>query len=437
MSGKIYILNTRMTSSVAIEIEKYFSANYLPHKCIIVTPENLYDIHISNQIDNYLICGREIKKDIVVSFVKKNLENIEIKEEDFYIFDLANIEDLKLKRILPDIRLSIQDSFSYKINKLSYNKQTHFETPFGFYNRFFETDEFYSDLCLEFYYTFVKIFSPELKPPKIVLIDEADGFLHIKNSVYKKIADHFCRYIFKKKNHSFWNTDIGKHFTTGFGGAILFAENEGILPFYPNGADFTSNQRFSSFLNKTKNTFGLYYDDTNNTCYVIKRIKQNLPDSFSYKIGNKQYSYMNCIKVPNWLYNTPKEQLDASKILEIKNIDVRTEAIKKLGLEKLVKHGRVVDSWVNYPENEWWAKSEYKLVDMHSLVPPIKIVDAVSHNFIRAESLKYAPFLCMKNQTTGEYHLEGVSPDCRNLYDALKMRYKDLDLPSYEIKDIK
>lgn len=44
-----------------------------------------------------------------------------------------------------------------------------------------------------------------------------------------------------------------------------------------------------------------------------------------------------------------------------------------------------------------------------------------------------------KNQVYlhGEYHLEGVSSACKNLYDALKMKYINLDLSKDEIKNIK
>ena len=43
----------------------------------------------------------------------------------------------------------------------------------------------------------------------------------------------------------------------------------------------------------------------------------------------------------------------------------------------------------------------------------------------------------MKNQTTGVYHLEGIHPRCKTLYDALKMRYNGLDIKNYDIRDIK
>ena len=104
--------------------------------------------------------------------------------------------------------------------------------------------------------------------------------------------------------------------------------------------------------------------------------------------------------------------------------------------DKFINKGNIIDTYENYPDNEWWAKSEYKLIDMKNYITD-RVIKESTGRIIDITHPRYAPFLCMKNQTTGEYHLEGVSPDCRNLYDALKMRYKDLDLPSYEIKDIK
>ena len=73
---------------------------------------------------------------------------------------------------------------------------------------------------------------------------------------------------------------------------------------------------------------------------------------------------------------------------------------------------------------------------MKEIIPPTEMIDEIL-NEVKYKQVKYAPFLYMKNQTTGIYHLEGVHPNCKTLYDAIKMRYKDLSLPIYDIKDIK
>lgn len=53
------------------------------------------------------------------------------------------------------------------------------------------------------------------------------------------------------------------------------------------------------------------------------------------------------------------------------------------------------------------------------------------------EYQSYAPYLYMKNQTTGVYHLEGIHPSSKTLYDAIKIRYNGLNIKDFEIKDIK
>ena len=107
-----------------------------------------------------------------------------------------------------------------------------------------------------------------------------------------------------------------------------------------------------------------------------------------------------------------------------------------MGLENFLNLADVVDTYKNYPENDWWAKSEYKLVNMKNMIA--KIVEKEANGKLRQiYYYDYAPFLYMKNQTTGVYHLEGIHPSCKTLYDALKMRYNGLDIKNYDIRDIK
>ena len=70
--------------------------------------------------------------------------------------------------------------------------------------------------------------------------------------------------------------------------------------------------------------------------------------------------------------------------------------------------GKKVDSYINYDqeENPWWWKSEYELWDMGSVF-----------------ELEYQPYVKMKNQTTGIWHVEAVSPACRTLVAAIKERF--------------
>jgi hypothetical protein len=57
-------------------------------------------------------------------------------------------------------------------------------------------------------------------------------------------------------------------------------------------------------------------------------------------------------------------------------------------------------------------KSQYEVWDLKALFP----------------GLEYQPFVKMLNQTTGIWHMEAVSPNCRNLKDALKERFGGRDM---------
>ena len=429
MSGKVYILNTKMTSSVYIKMMQllnFATATYTWERsnCILVEFWNLETIFYDRNIDTFLICGLEISKEYVISYIKNKFK---IKKEDIVVINIPHFNAFN----------NIMQKHGFTSEKI---KSLQNDAIKSNYTNNSYSDDYYTDLCYEFFYTFVKPFYPELNRPKVEILGEMNGFLHIKNSVYKTVSDK----IFASKfyyNPQISDNKLKKFFNIGFGGLINYTKDIMFAPHKKYDLNESVNMhifdRYINFLQKSRCVLGLYYDDEKNTCYVIKRASKNLKEDFSYKIDNHQYSYMNGIKVPNWLYNTPPDKLDFRKILSLTNIDVRTLAIKKLGLDKLIEYGEVKDSWENYPDNEWWAKSEYKLVDMHSFVPPIKIISGETGKVLSTKHVDYAPYLCMKNQTTGEYHLEGVSPNCRDLYDALKMRYSGLDLPCYEIKNIK
>ncbi len=196
------------------------------------------------------------------------------------------------------------------------------------------------------------------------------------------------------------------------------------------------NKRLRKFWNFYKKTMDLYsFNFYENSFYIVKK-----PDEIFIKDGithcryNTVEYYCDGISVPSWLYKAKKEELLPEDFAKIENVDVRTIFLKKAGIEKFISQGKIVDTFENYPDNELWAKSEYKLIDMKKI-----LIKRYSNNnkTVRTSKYNYAPFLCMKNQTTSEYHLEGVSPDCKNLYDALKMRYKGLNLTEYDFKEIK
>lgn len=197
-------------------------------------------------------------------------------------------------------------------------------------------------------------------------------------------------------------------------------------------------KNFWRFYKKTMSVYAIGINNftLNELCIIPKPDEISIKNRITHCTYDNEY-YCDGIKVPQWLYATDKDDLKISLFNKLTNADLRSIFIKKAGIEKFIKKGEIIDSWENYPENEWWAKSEYKLIDMRKILVGRIQKSMWSKRNIKIEYYDYAPFLFMKNQTTGEYHLEGVSPNCKNLYDALKMRYKILNLPDYEIKDIK
>jgi hypothetical protein len=130
--------------------------------------------------------------------------------------------------------------------------------------------------------------------------------------------------------------------------------------------------------------------------------------AFEYKDGWKGF-YLNGVEVTEYLATTPAEDLKVDYFLKESNADVKAEFARKYGVERMLDMGKKVDSYTNYnqEENTWWWKSEYELWDMHVLFPGIE----------------YQPYLKMLNQTTGIWHVEAVSPDCRTIADAVKERF--------------
>ncbi len=136
------------------------------------------------------------------------------------------------------------------------------------------------------------------------------------------------------------------------------------------------------------------------------RLHKNGGLAIEYPDGYGLYS-LNGITVPEYLAITPESQLDIEFFKKERNADVRAEFIRKFGIERMVNMGKSIDSYKNYT-NKFWYDSEYELIDMSSIF--------TQH--------KYAPFLRMKNLTTGIWHMEGIPPECKTIQEALDFRCK-------------
>lgn len=308
------------------------------------------------------------------------------------------------------------------------------------------------ELCLEFYYEFVyKSKKREIypNPPKIVFLEDIE-FFHdavriIDNRVcinntyegYHNITTSYLKKIPHKKciiANSIPLTILLERINTN----LTFGGKANLFELKVDLECLSKNQKkFWNWYQKSLKVFAMHYFYKTNTCFIIK-----LPDilefqdnytKMSYRMGDVERFFLGSIEVPKWLYVTPAEELNPQDYLLIQNADVKAEFVKKIGINKLVEFGTVIDSYENYPDNEMWAKSEYKIIDMSNL----KIPKVVTNRAQILEFHNYAPYIYMKNQTTGVYHLEGIHPRCRTLYDAIKMRYNGLNIKDFEIKDIK
>ena len=143
-----------------------------------------------------------------------------------------------------------------------------------------------------------------------------------------------------------------------------------------------------------------------------------------YYCDDFQIWALNGTKVPRWLAETPATSLNLEDYKTIDNADVKAEFIKKFGIDRMKSLGQTVDSWENYKKHhnyEWIKKSKYELIDMG-------VMDKVG----------YTPYLGMINQTTGTYHLEAVSEDCKTISEAFtNTRWGGRDFDKIKITDIK
>ena len=319
------------------------------------------------------------------------------------------------------------------------------------------------DLCIEFYENFIASNNRRNKiypnPPAVNIIEELlwwfpsafqngmYGYKQIFNNYLNKIDrelppdDFSMPFIDPLHISKTYGAFINRNHNLG--GIIHYGrENSRIykIMFYRCNLS-PQNQKFWSWYEKTFDVIAIYYDKLRNTCNVIKkpdewRIEDNDTKMY-YRYGSKEKFFSRGIEIPKWLYITPAEELDPQDYFLLQNADVKAEFVRKIGVSKLVDLGTIIDSYENYPDNEMWAKSEYKIIDMHEFIPPRRIVNQWGYVLRTAKPFTYAPFLYMKNQTTGIYHLEGIHPRCRTLYDAIKMRYNELNIKNYDIKDIK
>ncbi len=136
-----------------------------------------------------------------------------------------------------------------------------------------------------------------------------------------------------------------------------------------------------------------------------KPIEINWENKRLHKDGDKAVKYsdgwgiycLNGVRVPEYLVITPESRLDIEFFKKEKNVEVRTQFVRKYGIDRMRTLGKIIDKM-----DRW----DYELIDMSPIFT----------------NINYAPYLKMKNPSTGTIHMEGVHPECKTVEMALKWR---------------
>lgn len=117
--------------------------------------------------------------------------------------------------------------------------------------------------------------------------------------------------------------------------------------------------------------------------------------------GEQVFFFLNGVHVPREIVETPASELDPRLLLRERNVEVRRELVRKIGIERVceVLEAKCLDRQGNY---------ELLLLDL--------------------QDGRTRPFLKMKNPSIGVYHIEGVAPECSTVAEALAWRNQS-DVP--------
>ena len=124
--------------------------------------------------------------------------------------------------------------------------------------------------------------------------------------------------------------------------------------------------------------------------------------AIQHKDGFNWY-FLNGVSVPPSLVLTSANELNPIEhILKARNAEVRREAVRKIGVERMLNklHARVIDKWEEYELLELDMKSD-------------EVVERMRSN---------PKFLKMKNPSIHVYHVEGVPFHIKTVQEALSWR---------------
>jgi len=111
--------------------------------------------------------------------------------------------------------------------------------------------------------------------------------------------------------------------------------------------------------------------------------------------AGEQYYFLNGVEVTKEIVETPAHILNPHLITKTPNAEVRREIVRKVGIERICEalNARCVD-----------RDGDYELI------------------ILQLDDHRGRPYLKMRNPSIGVFHIEGVSPDCRTVQQALNFR---------------
>jgi hypothetical protein len=114
--------------------------------------------------------------------------------------------------------------------------------------------------------------------------------------------------------------------------------------------------------------------------------------------GECKFYYLHGVPIeePEWV-TTPIEQIDAGRILEIRNVDLRRELIRRKGLEQFL------------------GQLFHRVIDQRGNYELLQIV-------LGESTTQFGTYLKMLNPSIGVWHMEGVPNEIRTVEDALLWR---------------
>jgi hypothetical protein len=113
---------------------------------------------------------------------------------------------------------------------------------------------------------------------------------------------------------------------------------------------------------------------------------------------------LNGVSVTKDIVMTPAEKIDPTIILTEKNVEIRREIVKKIGIERVCQklNSRTIDTGLDYNNKQ----CELLCIDIHG------------------KTYKYIKLV--NPSVEGIYHIEGVSTECNTIEDALTYRKPDI-----------